>query len=139
MIWCYLLTACFDLKIGFFQQTVVRVYYILNMLYHDGSAKFIYQSKSKKFQMRNIFCLKTELLLLHPNEFLIVLYHLALFIWLSFTCYLITCIRCSLQNIGETSRKINARFNWHKIRRLPKTLNISLLSDIIWLFPKRSV
>ena len=47
--------ACFDLKIGFFQQTVVRVYYILNMLYHDGSAKFIYQSKSKKFQMRNIF------------------------------------------------------------------------------------
>ena len=80
--------ACFDLKIGFFQQTVVRVYYILNMLYHDGLAKFIYQSKSKKFQMRNIFCLKTELLVLHPNEFLIVLYHLALFIRLSFACYL---------------------------------------------------
>ena len=29
-IWCYLFIACFDCKIGVFQQTVVRVYYILN-------------------------------------------------------------------------------------------------------------
>ena len=28
-IWCYLFTACFDWKIGLYQQTVVRVYYIL--------------------------------------------------------------------------------------------------------------
>ena len=27
-IWCYLFSACFDWKIDFFQQTVVRVYYI---------------------------------------------------------------------------------------------------------------
>ena len=32
-IWCYLFIACFDWKIGLFQQTVVRVYYILNILY----------------------------------------------------------------------------------------------------------
>ena len=29
-IWCYLFIACFDWKIGIFQQTVVRVCYILN-------------------------------------------------------------------------------------------------------------
>ena len=29
-IWCYLFIACFDWKTGVFQQTVVRVYYILN-------------------------------------------------------------------------------------------------------------
>ena len=29
MMWCYLFIACFDWKIGIFQQTVVRVYYIL--------------------------------------------------------------------------------------------------------------
>ena len=28
-IWCYLFIACYDWKIGVFQQTVVRVYYIL--------------------------------------------------------------------------------------------------------------
>ena len=28
-IWCYLFVACFDGKIGAFQQTVVRVDYIL--------------------------------------------------------------------------------------------------------------
>ena len=28
--WCYLLIACFDCKIGFFQQTVVTVSHILN-------------------------------------------------------------------------------------------------------------
>ena len=28
-IWCYLFITCFDWKIGIFQQTVVRVYYIL--------------------------------------------------------------------------------------------------------------
>ena len=28
-IWCYLFTACFDWKISVFQQTSVRVYYIL--------------------------------------------------------------------------------------------------------------
>ena len=28
---CYLFIACFDWKIGVFQQTVVRVYYILNV------------------------------------------------------------------------------------------------------------
>ena len=30
-IWCYLFIACFEWNIGFFQQTVVRVYYILNL------------------------------------------------------------------------------------------------------------
>ena len=29
-IWGYLFIACFDWKIGLFQQTVVRVYYIIN-------------------------------------------------------------------------------------------------------------
>ena len=29
-MWCYLVIACFDWKIGIFQQTVVKVYYILN-------------------------------------------------------------------------------------------------------------
>ena len=29
-IWCYLASACFDWKIDIFQQTVVRIYYILN-------------------------------------------------------------------------------------------------------------
>ena len=28
-IWCYLFITCFDWKIGIFQQTVARVYYIL--------------------------------------------------------------------------------------------------------------
>ena len=28
-IWCYLFIACFDWKVGVFQQTVVRVYYNL--------------------------------------------------------------------------------------------------------------
>ena len=28
-VWCYLFIACFDWKIGVFQQTVIRVYYIL--------------------------------------------------------------------------------------------------------------
>ena len=32
-IWCYLVIGCFDWKIVVFQQTVVRVYYILNWLY----------------------------------------------------------------------------------------------------------
>ena len=32
-IWYYLLTARFDWKIGDFQQTVVRVYFILNIIY----------------------------------------------------------------------------------------------------------
>ena len=27
-VWFYLFMACFDLKIGVFQQTVIRVYYI---------------------------------------------------------------------------------------------------------------
>ena len=31
-IWCYLFIACFDWKITVFQQTVERVYYILNLL-----------------------------------------------------------------------------------------------------------
>ena len=30
-IWCYLFIACFEWKIGFFQQTVVRGYYIFNL------------------------------------------------------------------------------------------------------------
>ena len=30
-IWCYLFIACFDWKIGVFQQTVVRVYYVVNI------------------------------------------------------------------------------------------------------------
>ena len=30
-IWCYLFIACFDWKIGAFQQTVVRVYYTLKL------------------------------------------------------------------------------------------------------------
>ena len=30
-IWCYLFIACFDWKIGIFQQTVVMVYYILKI------------------------------------------------------------------------------------------------------------
>ena len=30
-MWCYLFIAYFDLKIGIFQQTVARVYYILNV------------------------------------------------------------------------------------------------------------
>ena len=29
-IWCYLVIACFDWKIGIFQQTFARVYYTLN-------------------------------------------------------------------------------------------------------------
>ena len=28
-VWCYIFIACFDWKTGVFQQTVVRVYYIL--------------------------------------------------------------------------------------------------------------
>ena len=31
-MWCYLFIACFDWKTGIFQQTVVRVYYILKAL-----------------------------------------------------------------------------------------------------------
>ena len=31
-IWCYLVIGCFDWKIGVFQQTVARVYYILKSL-----------------------------------------------------------------------------------------------------------
>ena len=31
-ILCYLFIVCFDWKIGFFQQTTERVYYILNVL-----------------------------------------------------------------------------------------------------------
>ena len=30
-IWCYLVVGCFDWKIGVFQQTIVRVYYILKL------------------------------------------------------------------------------------------------------------
>ena len=30
-VWCYLFIACFHWKIDVFQQTVVRVYYILNL------------------------------------------------------------------------------------------------------------
>ena len=30
-IWCYLFFACFESKIGLFQQTFVRVYYILKV------------------------------------------------------------------------------------------------------------
>ena len=30
-MWCYLFIGCFDWKICVFQQTVVRVYYILNL------------------------------------------------------------------------------------------------------------
>ena len=38
-IWCYLVIAFFDWKIGVFQQTVVRVYYILK----QNSATAFYQ------------------------------------------------------------------------------------------------
>ena len=31
---CYLFIACFDWKIGIFQQTVVSVYYILKLLFN---------------------------------------------------------------------------------------------------------
>ena len=31
-VWCYLFIACYDWKIGVFQQTVVRVYYILKFI-----------------------------------------------------------------------------------------------------------
>ena len=31
MIWCYLFIACFDWKIDLFRQTVVKIYYILNL------------------------------------------------------------------------------------------------------------
>ena len=34
-MWCYLVTACFDWKIGVSQQTVVTVYYILNYISND--------------------------------------------------------------------------------------------------------
>ena len=30
-MWCYLIIACFDWKIGVFQQIVLRVYYILKL------------------------------------------------------------------------------------------------------------
>ena len=32
-ICCYLFIACFDWKMGFFQQTVIRIYYILKSMY----------------------------------------------------------------------------------------------------------
>ena len=38
-IWCYLVIACFDWKISVFQQTVVRVYYILNRINNLKNSK----------------------------------------------------------------------------------------------------
>ena len=87
----------------------------LNKLCGDGSAKYIYKRKSKRCLFGLFFRLKTGLLVLHPNEFLI------------FDCtvypdchsgnviYLITCSRCSLQYAGETGQNINKRFHWHKV------------------------
>ena len=40
-IWCYLFIACFDWKISIFQQTVVRVYYILNRVKLERAVPFI--------------------------------------------------------------------------------------------------
>ena len=40
-IWCYFFIASFDWKIGVFQQTVVRVYYILNIRYLKGTVRQI--------------------------------------------------------------------------------------------------
>ena len=34
-IWCYLVIGCFSWKIVVFQQTVVRVYYILKIIQHN--------------------------------------------------------------------------------------------------------
>ena len=31
-IWCYLVIGCLDWKIGVFQKSVVRIYYILNLI-----------------------------------------------------------------------------------------------------------
>ena len=36
-IWSYLVIGCFDWKIGVFQQTVVRVYYIYKILKQNDS------------------------------------------------------------------------------------------------------
>ena len=41
-IWCYLFTACFDWKIGVFQQTVVKVSFILNMFFLDILAAILF-------------------------------------------------------------------------------------------------
>ena len=47
-IWCYLFIACFDWKIGIFQQTFVRIYYILNISFilTDYIIIYIYLNKA---------------------------------------------------------------------------------------------
>ena len=49
-IWCYLFIAFFDWKIVFFQQTVLRVYYILKYISFLGVLNwFAVHSQTKKY------------------------------------------------------------------------------------------
>ena len=47
-IWCHLVIGCFVWKTGFFQQTVVRVYYILKSKNDD---KTDYMKKSRDIKI----------------------------------------------------------------------------------------
>ena len=51
-MWCYLVIGFFDWKIGVFQQTVVRVYRILNELHGLKICKFKITHLQKKFITR---------------------------------------------------------------------------------------
>ena len=47
-IWCYLVIGCFDWKIAFFQKTIVRVYYILNIKKKAYPTKMVLFLKNTK-------------------------------------------------------------------------------------------
>ena len=51
--WCYLVIGCFDWKNVIFQQTVVRVYYIFNLLF--GKRLYTNRITSSYIQVSNIF------------------------------------------------------------------------------------
>ena len=45
--------------------------------------------------------------------------------------YLITCIKCSPQYVGDTSQKITEQFNWHKAcLKISKTMTFAIYRQI---------
>ena len=59
-VWCYLVIGCFDLKIGIFQQTVLRVYYMLKCKNGHNNKK-MWRLWSEIQRLGVLSCIKDDL------------------------------------------------------------------------------
>ena len=79
-----------------------------NMLHGDGSAKCIYEWKSKRYKMKNDTASKNFFDCITTSGIVYLHCHLPNVVYLKTFC------RYSPQYVVEIGQKINERFSWHK-------------------------